>query len=139
MSFVTKVSLPGYDVMAATPEQCAIHSSYPPLKSKLGQSNPHQAFLDLTFTATVTQGVTHTLYSFNHGYGYVPFSLASIIFYDGFQEIYGLSYAGIGSTLAINAYCTANDFIIDIYDDYLWTNYLAWLKVSYYIFAENGT
>lgn len=139
MSYVAKVSLPGYDVGSATPEKCSIHSGYPSLKAKTGQTSPHFATLSVDFSATVTQNVTHTVYSFNHGYGYVPFSLASIVFNTGTQYIVGIGFAGVGATLAINAYCTSSQFIVTIYDDFNWTSSNATLEVSYYVFAENGT
>lgn len=135
-----KISLPGYDVGSATPEQCAVHSSYPPIKAKTGQSSPHIATVKVNFTATVTQGVTHTLYSIPHGYGYVPFTICSITFDDGSAtQAYGLSYSGIGATLTILAYCDATNFYITLYDNNNWTNSSATLDVSYTIFAENGS
>lgn len=138
MSYVAKVSLPGYDVNTATPEQCSIHSDYPPLKAKLGQDDPHVATLEVDFTATVTQNVTHTVYSFNHGYGYVPLNFSSIVFNDGTQDVVGIGFAGVGANLAINAYCTSSQFIVTVYDNFNWTSNNASLRVSYYVFAENG-
>lgn len=135
-----KISLPGYDVKTATPEQCAVHSSFSQLKAKIGQPSPHVALLDVDFTATVAQNVTHTVYTINHDYGYVPFNLSSIEFTDGLgTTVYGLGYAGVGVNLAINAYCTSTQFIVTIYDNFNWTNANARLKVSYYLFAENGS
>lgn len=134
-----KVSLPGYNVLTATPEQCAVHSSYPPLKAKTNQSPSHFATLVVDFTGTVTQNVTHTLHTVTHNYGYVPFSISSIIFNDGSQDIVGLGFAGVGSTLAITASSTATAFTITLYDNFNWTNVNASLQVSFYIFAENGS
>lgn len=139
MTYKVKLSLPGYDVKDATPEQCVIHSDYPPLKSKVGQSPSHNATLVVDFTATVTQGVTHTLLTVPHGYGYIPFTIANIIFNDGFQEVVGIGYTGIGATLAIDAYSDSTNFYVKIYDDFFWTSNSASLEVSYYIFAENGS
>lgn len=135
-----KVSLPGYDVKTATPEQCAVHSSYPPLKSKTNQSPAHFATLIVDFTGTVTQAVTHTLHTVTHNLGYIPFTTSSIVFDDGLgATAVGLGYAGVGSTLAINAYSDSTNFYITIYDDANWTSNSASLQVSFYIFAENGT
>lgn len=139
MTYLVKVSLPGYDVNEATPEQCSVHSSYPPLKSKTGQTPQHFATLVVDFTATVTQNTTHTLLTVPHGYGYVPFSLSSIIFNDGIQNIVGLGYAGVGVSLSIDAFSDATNFYITIYDNFNWTSNSASLQVSYFIFAENGT
>ncbi len=137
-----KISLPGYDVKTATPEQCVIHSSYPPLKSLANQSPPLYATLNVDFTATVVQGVAHTLYAINHPYGYIPFTLSNIVFTSastGATPIIGIGEAGVGATLVIQAYSTTSQFIVTIADDFNWTDSTALLRVSYYIFAENGT
>lgn len=135
-----KISLPGYDVQTATPEQCALHSSYPPLKAKAGMTRPHFALLDVDFTSTVTQNTTHTLYEIEHGYGYIPFTIANIVFtsHSGTDAV-GIGFAGIGANLSINAYCDASNFYVTIYDNFNWTGSNARLQVSYWIFAENGT
>jgi hypothetical protein len=135
-----KVSLPGYDVGSATPEQCAVHSSYPPFKSKTNQNPPHFATVSVDFTGVITQDLTQTLYSISHGYSYIPFTIANIVFVDssGGTEV-GIGFAGVGSTLAINAYCDSTNFYVTIYDNFNWTGANATLDVSYYIFCEEGT
>lgn len=135
-----KVSLPGFDVKTATPEQCSVHSSYPPLKAKTNQPTPHVATLDVDFTAKITQNSTQTVFNFTHGYSYVPVSIASIIFrsHDG-TTVVGLGSAGVGANLAISADCTSSVFRVTIYDNASWTGSAARLRVSYYVFAENGT
>lgn len=139
MTYVVKIVMDGYDASTATPEQCAVHSEYPPLKAKIDQTNPHIALLDVDFTATVTQNVTHTVYSIPHDYGYIPLNLANIIFtpHSG-ANVIGVNYAGVGATLTIKAYCTTTHFIVSIYDNFNWTGSNARLQVSYEIFAENG-
>lgn len=139
MDYGMKIALPGYDAKTATPEQCAVHSSYPPLKSRANQAPPHYATLRVDFTKSTTQGSTVTLYAINHNYGYIPLNFASIKFNDTFQNIYGTNYAGVGATLMIRAYCTTTQFIMTLYDDAVWTRAGAVLEVSYYIFAENGS
>lgn len=134
-----KVALPGYDAKTAAPEQCAVHSSYPPLKSRANQSPPHYATLRVSFTKSTPQGSTVTLYDINHNYGYVPLNFASIKFNDTSQNIYGMNYAGVGATLMIRAYCTSSQFIVTLYDQFNWTKNGALLEVSYYIFAEDGS
>ena len=138
MTYIAKVSLPGFDVKTATPEQCAVTSESPPLKAKIGQSPDHIALLDVTFTARVPQNVTHTIYSIDHGYSYTPLTLANIEFFDGTQTIVGTGYAGVGANLSIKAECIAGAFRVTIYDNFNWTSANARLRVSYYIFAENG-
>lgn len=139
MTYVAKITLPGFDAKVATPEQCAVTSEYPPLKSKIGQIPDHIALLDIDFTARVTQNVTHTLYSIPHGYGYVPLTLSNIIFNNGTQSIVGIGYAGVGVNLEIKAYADASNFYVTIYDNFSWTNSSSRLQVSYYIFAEDGS
>ena len=140
MSYVAKVSLPGYNVNDATPEQCSVHSSYPPLKAKLGEANPHYALLRVSFSGVITQGVTHTVYSFPHGYGYIPLTLSTITLYTGTSvTASGIGYTGIGATLTIKAYCDATNFYVTVYDNFNWIDGSSVLEVSYYVFAENGT
>ena len=134
-----KIALPGYDAKTATPEQCAVHSSYPPLKSKANQSPPHYATLRVNFTRSQPQGSWVTHYTFNHNYGYVPFNFASIKYSSNYGVDYGINYAGIGATLMIEAYCTSTQFIVRVYDQFNWTHSGAVLEVSYYVFAENGS
>lgn len=138
MSYKAKISLPNVDVKLATPEQCAVTSEFPPLKAKIGQNPDHIALLNINFSATVTQNVTHTVYSIPHGYGYVPLTLSNIVFNNGSTIAVGTGYTGIGATLAIQAYATTTDYIVTIYDNFNWTSSAARLQVSYYIFAENG-
>lgn len=135
-----KVSLPGYDVSTATPEQCAVHSGYPPFKSKTNQTPPHFATVSVDFTATITQNLTQTLYSISHGYTYIPFTVSSILFNSGAgTTAVGIGRAGVGANLDINAFCTTSNFIITIYDNFNYTSNSAFMTVNYYIFAENGT
>lgn len=137
--FGFKVSLPGYDVKTATPEQCSVHSSYPPFKAKVNQTDPHFATLDVDFTGVITQNLTQTLYLFNHGYTYTPFTIPSITFTEnGGQQFSGIGNIGVGSTLSIDAYANSSQFLVTIYDNFNWTGANARLLVSYYVFAENG-
>ena len=135
-----KIALPGYDIKTATPEQCAVHSGYPPFKSKTNQTPPHFATVVIDFTATITQNLTQNLYSISHGYTYIPFTIASISFSDGLgTTAVGIGSTGIGANLSINAYSTTSNFIISIYDNFNWTSNSASMTVNYYIFAESGT
>ena len=134
-----KISLPGFDVKTATPEQCAVHSSFTNFKAKAGQDDPHWATLDVDFTATVTQNVTHTVYSFTHGYTYIPAALAMIDFTtNASAKVYGIGYAAVGANLLIEAYTTSTQFIVTVYDNANFTGANARLLVSYYIFADPG-
>lgn len=134
-----KISLPGYDVFSATPEECSIHSSYPPLKAKLGQDDPHVATLSVDFTGGVTQNTDLILYQIPHGYGYVPFTISNIVLDDGVSQTVGTGYTGVGATLFIKAYCDSNYFYVTLYDNFNWITANHTLTVSYFIFAENGS
>lgn len=137
--FGFKVSLPGYDVMTATPEQCSVHSSYPPFKARTNQSPSHFADINVDFLLVVLQNVTHTVYSFNHGYGYTPFCMSVLTFTDNAGNVYsGVGQIAIGATLQIEAKVTSSQFLLTVYDNFNWTGPSASLTVSYYIFAENG-
>jgi hypothetical protein len=137
--FAFKISLPGYDVKTATPEQCAVHSSYPSPKAKLDQTPPHVGLLVVDFTGTVTQGVTHIVYAIDHGYEYTPLTMPSLVFREHAGQVFsGVGQIGVGATLLIRARCTASQFIVDVYDNFNWTGSNAHLEVSFHIFAENG-
>lgn len=137
--FGFKVSLPGFDVKTATPEQCSVHSSYPPLKAKLSQSPPHFANIYVDFLLIVAQNVDHTVYSFNHGYSYTPTCISVLNFIDsGGNSLSGIGEIAVGATLLIEAKVTSTQFLITLYDNATWTSSAASLNVSYFIAAEDG-
>jgi hypothetical protein len=119
----------------------ALHSGYPPLHSKLGQSPEHSATVIVDFTSGIPQNSTRTVFSFDHDYGYIPASLSSIKMTGlaGGSSVYGIGSAGLGATLVVKAYCTASQFLITVFDNFNWISNATELQVSYYIFAEDGT
>lgn len=70
---VFKISLPGYDVDTATPEQCAVHSGfdYPKIEESL------EGYEEVTLASTIPGG-THILKIITHNYGYKPNALVFI-------------------------------------------------------------
>lgn len=66
--FAGIITLPGYDVSTASPEQCSIHSDYP--SPKLEERNVD--VLTYTFVSNPAIGSTTNLLTVNHGYSYVP-------------------------------------------------------------------
>ena len=62
-----KVSLPGYDVDTATPEQCAIHSGfdYPKIEENL------EGYEAVTLPNSISAGTTD-IKVITHNYGYIP-------------------------------------------------------------------
>ena len=76
--FGFKVSLPGYDVKSATPEQCSIHSSYDSFKVPVNTQTSQVG--NIKFTITKDPGIgTWPITQIHHGYGYIP---AVYFFYD---------------------------------------------------------
>ena len=69
MSFGIIVTLPGYDVQTATPEQCAVHSDYPSPKI---EENHWGVLGPYTFGSNPGTSTTTVMYTVPHGYSYVP-------------------------------------------------------------------
>lgn len=143
MSYIAKVSLPGIDVKSATPEECVVHSQYPPLKAKLNQSPSHIATVRVDFGARTPRSVDTVVYKIRHGYSYKPFTLSNITFTDPTSlpgiVVNGIGYAGVGGTLEIRAFADETFYYITVFDDVFWTSSSSFLEVSYFIFTENGT
>jgi len=62
-----KVTLPGYDVETATPEQCAIHSGFDYPKTEEGDTE----YIELTTSSSLAAGTT-VLKTVTHDLGYIP-------------------------------------------------------------------
>lgn len=78
MDWGIKVSLPGYDVKTATPEQCSIHSSYDSFKLPVTTDVPQAGNIKVTFIDNPAVG-TYQIAQIKHGYGYIP---ACYFFFD---------------------------------------------------------
>lgn len=134
-----KVALPGYDVATATPEQCAIHSSYASPKVKIDADPRHYGTVRITFTGNPPNGATTTLYTVPHGYSYTPMALASGTFSDGFSALDGTLPLEPTATLECIIETDATNMYIKIYYESGWGSIIGnTLTVSYQIFAENG-
>lgn len=96
-SYGLKISLPGYAVESATPEQCSIHSSYNSLKVKEDSSNPQLGNIIVTFKDNPGVG-TYPIYSVNHNYGYVP----DIYFFFDTQRSTALTSTEVGSIFSLD-------------------------------------
>lgn len=79
-----KVSLSGYDVDTATPEQCAVHSGfdYPKIEEHL------EGYEEVTIPNSVPAGFT-VLKTITHNYGYKPNVLVYIQIIDKDPALYG--------------------------------------------------
>jgi hypothetical protein len=131
-----KVSLPGYDVKTATPEQCALHSDYASPKVRLNQNPAH--FNTFTINWTSDPGIGEIeLLSIPHGYSYRP---ACVCFVKGIigSNVY-FEPLPSGTPAAIyEAFTTNTHFKI------VWRNFFGYdptgesYEFKYYIFAESG-
>lgn len=68
---VLKVSLPGFDVKTASPEECAIHSDYDTLKLKLDNDNPYFQRISVDFNTNPPLG-TINIFTFEYDLPNVP-------------------------------------------------------------------
>jgi hypothetical protein len=151
-----KISLPGYDVNSALPHQCAIHSSYPALKTKTGldqgdETRPpgfwHFGTVTINFNNDPTAGVDTLLYFFPHQYSYfadapyTPSCLVRGVFTDPVAgALQGTLPIEPTGTLSIYATTDTEYFRLYIRRDAGWGSIIGGsLTVNYMIFADNGT
>ena len=136
-----KISLPGFDVKTATPEECSIHSSYDSLKVKLDPNNPQEGNILVTFQDNPALG-TYPIYTIHHGYGYIP---AFYLFFD-IQGSNANTGTETGSIFPLNAMYDAwiqavpdtQNIVISFVTDgntLISGNYYAF---KYYVFANDG-
>lgn len=71
MNLGIKISLPGFDVSSASPEQCAIDSNYDTFKVDSHSSPPHFGIIKITFNNNPPTG-TSTIFSMPHNYSHRP-------------------------------------------------------------------
>lgn len=77
-SWGLKISLEGFDVTSATPEQCSVHSSYDSFKIGLFAPSPLEGNILVSFQDEPAAG-TYPIYTINHQYNYIP---ATYFFFD---------------------------------------------------------
>ncbi len=134
--FGFKITLPGYDIQNATPEQCVLSSKYASPKIKLNQNPSHFGNNNFTFNYNTTTG-TYILFTVNHNIGYIPKHLAMVKWHDGFNNrseplplAQGVDY--------ISSYTTNTQLVVEMSNNsganYFGKNYI----FKYYIFVENG-
>lgn len=98
---VLKVSLPGFDVKTATPEQCAIHSNYDTLKLKLDGGNPYFQRISIDFKTS--PGIsTVNVFAFTHNLPNTP----AYYFFASVKDSSGPLSAEVG-----------NEFDLDVFAD----------------------
>jgi len=141
-SWGLKISLPGYSVETATPEQCSIHSSYDSLKVREDNQNPQLGNILVTFQDNPAVG-TYPVATINHNYGYIP----DVYFFFDFQHssaettnevgwFFGLDESGDEYfQVTVTETQVIFQFIVQNNADSLSGEYFAF---RYYIFANNG-
>ena len=140
------LTLPGFDVDTATPEQCAVHSAYPNPLIKMGAEPKHFGTINVFFASNpgetdVDNPITYVA-RVPHGYPYAPNTLTIYSFIP-----LGETETVVG-TFPFNASTPANDYFSFGADE---THYgIAYTKFSnnpsditglsisfrYYIFAD---
>lgn len=142
-----KVSLPGFDVSSATPEQCAVHSKFDTFKINDHADTPHFGLVHITFNNNPAVDVVTTLLSFNHGYNHRP-SLMTYIDNGvyGVQSTTGHLHQDVFDRAWIECNVTDTQFKIDVRghgttnfngSDVLGTGGNIF-TIRFYIFAEDG-
>lgn len=136
-----KISLPGYDVKTATPEQCSIHSSYDSLKVKLDAKNPQEGNVLVSFQDTPSAG-TYEICAIHHGYGYIP---AYYFFFDLRSSSNALG-AEVGNFFALSesdlvyfqAVPDEQNIIFNFVTDGSEAAAGEFFSFKFYVFANNG-
>lgn len=92
---IFRVSLPGYDVSTATPEQCALHSGfdYPKIEEHL------EGYEVITMPSSIPEGA-NTVLTINHNYGYVP---SWLVYLDDIDNNMNTEFARLPFTQAMPA------------------------------------
>lgn len=138
MTDVLKISLPGIDVKTARPDQCVVHSDYPNPKINKHANPAHRGLISVILNNTYQTGET-VLFSFPHGYSYVPMVWATIAEVNTSNpNIFGFQPYVSGQT-SVEVRCNATNFLI-VYVNNTGVSQqpLIQLNVSYAIFADNG-
>lgn len=93
---IFRVSLPGYDVFTATPEQCSVHSGfdYPKIEETL------EGYELVTAPNTIGTGTT-VLKTITHNLGYIPFFQ---VFLDDVDDVYNTEFAKLPFTEGVPVY-----------------------------------
>lgn len=145
-----KISLPGYDVKNATPEQCALHSSYDTLKIKSDLQYPQEGNILITFTKNQTIATTIPLYTIIHNYNYPP---AYYFFHDVegsykalSQETGNLFSWDSQDSLYFQAVPESNEIVFQLVVTQTYVNNISfgnnvanqYYAFRYYIFANDG-
>lgn len=134
--FGVKVSLPGYDVKTATPEQCSVHSDYANPKVKVAQTPAHFNIFTKSWSSNPGAGET-TLLTVAHGYSYVPAVVCFIKYASGGNNYFQPLPYGTPA-YQYQAYSNSTNFIIIFNSDGTHDPTGESYQFKYFILAESG-
>lgn len=136
------ISLPGFNADTATPEQCAVHSSFPSPKVKVDPIFQHYGKIHLTFSRELTDSVPTTLLVIPHGLGYTPAIMSVLNYTDpaspSFQAGGVMPYSPT-ATFTLWLAADATNIYLRVYWNPGWGSMLTSLiDITYYLFVEDG-
>lgn len=135
-----KVSLPGFDVKDASPEQLAIDSDFDTFKIDATANPPHFGNVEVTFNTNPPVDVVTTLFSFPHNYGHRPSLMTHIDTGAAFvgSTVSGHVHLDVFDLSWIECVVTDTEFKIQIliHGSVDVTGLV--MNFRYYIFAEDG-
>lgn len=141
---IFKISLPGVDVHNSRIDQDVLNSLYPNPKINVLAQPPHAGviFVDwVSTTITVPSGSPKTIYSFPHGYNYIPTALGTFDFDDGTVKGKGVLplTVTIGTVVSqIEIETDSKNVNVKIYTDGSGAVPAFKIKIRFYVFAERG-
>lgn len=137
---VFKLALPGFNAKDARLDQEVLDSAYPSPKINTVPTPPHAGLIYLNWQSTIVVPLNSVklLYSFPHGYNYIPTAFATYAYDDGTTRVNGvLLYSNNYGTLVLDTDST-NVNLKWISGD--GTNPVPpfIMHIRYYVFAERG-
>jgi hypothetical protein len=140
-----KVTLPGYDIATATPEQCAVFSKYPSPKINVRTTPHHYGIVNITITTDYGPTGSKRILTIPHNLGYTPLVLG--VYYDPAEaaswRAYGtMPYYWTTGWEKIGISADSTNAYIDLVNWYFGTGN-SWIvgrtiTVRYYIFSEDA-
>jgi len=144
MSEVFKLAVPGVRVQGARAKDLIVDSDHPNPKISVLASPPHAGNIALSWenTNSYAEGTVVTLYSFPHGFQYVPTVLGNYNFNNGSVNINGMLPLQIGALGVIYLECDP----INVNLCYVSTDINVTpqptipfnMMIKYYVFVEPG-
>ena len=134
-----RVTLPGYDIDTAKPEEFSVNSDYPSPKISSIAKPLHVGTFDYLITSNPDIGTINIL-TIPHNYDFIPMNLCFLKDnqYWGFPT-FTLLPRNFMYEFEINAYCDRYNFKIDLTRWSVIQDVTSWsFSFKYYIFAEEG-